>query len=390
MESGIIKEWFVTDGDYVKENDTLFSMETDKVVVEVTSPTTGFITIAQDKSDDEIPVGEVVAYIHEQSTLARIEIPNKKAPIITSQDLDKEIKNLNGNSYRIIASPYARKLARENNIDLSKIKGTAANGRIIAPDVLAHLKKQNDLLSTPNGNNLDDSTNAANIKRSIEISLTPMRKKIVNVIEQSANSIIPVTITKTVRVDKLVQLRNEMKQEGINFTPNDFIIFSVSRSLQKFRSFNSQFSTSKIIEYQNINVSFAVAVENGVIMPVIHDADKKSITEIAIERKQLIEDVRNHKISKKSLEDGTFSISSLGEYGIDHFSPVVYPTQSAIIGIGSIQKAPVIEGDQIQIGYLLSLSIVFDHRVNDGAIGAEFLQEICSRLERPLKTIFSS
>jgi len=377
MESGSIIQWFVKEGDYVKENEPLFEMETDKVTTEVTAPVSGIITIVNGELEREIAVGETVGYIlTTEGQAERVQLEQEQG----NRDLPE--------GKRIIASPYARKLAREYKIDLSKIKDRLLEKRIIAQDVLNFINLSNGGdLQTSEGVHENPTVQGAKTANSKDITLTPMRKAIVGTLQRSAESIIPVTITRTVQVDQLVSQREQLKQEGISVTVNDYIIYAVSKALQKHKHFNSYFSDNKIVQYQDINIGFAVAVENGLMVPVISRSSKKSIGEISKERKRLVEAVRNQNLSLEDCQNGTFTISNLGEYEVDTFSPVIYPTQAGIIGIGSIQKRPVVKEDRLDIGYLLQLSFVFDHRVSDGAPAAEFLGDICKGLENPLKML---
>ncbi|WP_257352284.1 dihydrolipoamide acetyltransferase family protein [Pseudalkalibacillus decolorationis] len=401
MESGTITEWFVNDGEQVIMDDPLFSMETDKLEVEVTAPASGHIKVLHAEKVEELPVGEVVAYIYDEEE-SEEETHQVNQVAVTSGEESKPIKNentsitkeivtgaskVNSPERRIIASPYARKLARQYQLDLSEMNGSASNGRIIAQDILAFIEKQEkkkkssvSVSDQAASKDVNDGTNA--------FPLSPMRKAITKTVEQSARTIVPVTITKSVQVDKLVSLREELKEEGYAISPNDFIIYAVSRSLKKFMTFNSVFSQDQVRQYQDIHIGFAVAVDDGLMIPVIRHADKKSLSEIADGRKWLVEGVRDQKLTNEYFEGGTFSISSLGNYDIDSFSPVVYPTQAAILGIGSIQKQPVVnKNGNLEVGHVLSLSLVFDHRVNDGKPGAELLNDIGSKLENPIKLI---
>lgn len=393
MESGIILKWLVKEGEKVETGDPLFELETDKTNVEVDSPASGTIVRIIAEEGDEIPVGEKVAEIangkveefvvnhdQESDTVQKSEAVNDKTKRIQKDPKELpsnqivESKKINTDrsdivqakpaDRRIKASPYARKLARMNNLNLLHITGSQKNGRIIARDVQHYIEQQK-------------------ISSVDETPLNSMRKTIIKTVKESADTVVPVTITIQVNMDKVMKMREEIKEEDHRISPSDFIIYSVTKALNKHRIFNSFIEGNVIKNYQNINIGYAVAIDEGLLVPIIPECERKTLLEIAKEKKDIVNTVREGNY-QPTLE-GTFTISSLGEYGVESFSPIIYPNQSAILGIGHIHQAPIEVHNEIKFIPAMKLSLVFDHRITDGAPAALFLNEIKLNLENPIK-----
>ena len=345
MEKGVVLKILKKVGDKVTKNEPVLKVMTEKATFEVNSPYEGFVARVFHKEGEELNVGEPILEISE-TLQAEQEIYEKREETFEKQEEAKEI----------LATPAARRLAREHGLDLSKITGTGPQGRITQEDVLQYLSQ---------------------IKSEAkETALSPIRKIIAQRVEKSHKEIPQLTVNVNVIVDKLLNHRSE---HGISF--DSYFIFCASRALKEYPIFNSEFRDGIIQYKKEVNIAFALAIGEELYMPVIKNADLKSVEEIDREHHGLIEKAKNAKLELKDLQDYTFSITNLGVYNVTHFNPLIYPPNTAILGIGCIEYKIFNEGPSFSIKPTITLSLSFDHRVADGMQAALFLNKIKEMIE---------
>lgn len=335
MEKGVVVKWLKKEGDEVKEGEHVLTIMTEKVEFEVKSPANGTLHKIIAKEGVEVPVGEPLALILELG----------EAPPIEAEKV--ELK----------ASPAARRLAEEYGVDLTKVRGTGPEGRIVRDDVLRAIEAQKEGIKS--------------------IKLHPLRLITAQKMVQSHQSIPPVTITMNMDGEELIRAKREL---GVAY--DAVFVKAVGRALREYEAFNSSFSDDGLKVHRAVNVGVAVATEQGLIVPVVHDADTKSLQAISKEIEELAEKARSGKLSMKDVSGGTFTITNLGMFGVESFTPIVVPGQSAILGIGIIEKKPVVVEDRIVVKPQLHLSLTFDHRVADGALAAKFLKRVKELVEK--------
>jgi len=339
MEKGTIIKIFKKLGEKVAKNEPIIKVMTEKATFEVNSPYEGYVVKIFHNEGEELNVGEPILEISEN--------PEEQSLIEKKEEIQE-----------ILATPAARRLAREHGIDLSKIKGTGPKGRITQEDVLQYISQLK----------LE--------KKEKEIQLSPIRKIITQRVEKSHREIPQLTVNVSVIVDKLLKHR-----ELHNYSFDSYFIFSSAKALKEYPIFNSEYNEGKILLKDEINIAFAYAFEDKLYMPVIKAVDRKSLKEIDQEHKYLIEKARNEKLELNDVQGYTFSITNLGAYNVSSFNPLIYPPNTAILGIGTIEYKIFNEGSYFSIKPTITLSLTFDHRVADGMQAAKFLNKIKEIIE---------
>ena len=279
----------------------------------------------------------------------------------------------------IKASPLAKKLAREHNIDLSSIKGTGPEGRIVREDVLRALEHK--------------EAPAEEIAPKEEISLSRAEKVMMGRMEKSKKEIPHFYLTMEVDFSEAMKMRDDLleefeKEKGVHLSYTDLLIKSCARALEKLPRVNSTFEEGKIILHSGIDVGLAVAREEGLIVPVIKGVDKKDLFQIARDRSELVEKANENKLSLEELEGAAFTLSNLGMLGIKEFTAIINPPQASILAVGEVKKRAVVYQEKIVIKPVMEMTLSCDHRVIDGYLGARFLQEIKQGLEKPSLLLF--
>ncbi|MCC3145826.1 2-oxo acid dehydrogenase subunit E2 [Halanaerobium sp. Z-7514] len=421
MTEGTIFNWFAKEGDSIEAGDPLFEVETDKASLEVEAEEAGVLAKIFINENESAPIGDVVAIIaaegedidslnfaSESSEKADLEETTKK------EKADKKIeKVVRAEGEKIKASPAAKRLAKEKNIELSEIQASDGRAAVIEADVRDYINKNlpsatptaekkaaargidlNTLEGTGAGGRIRSSDlenyNLQNTESDQEIEFRGLRKVISRRMTQSFQEVPQVTTTVKVDMKQIKAMREEIKalsEEHISYS--DILILVASRMLQKYPKINSHISHDRMVVKGSINIGLAVDVADGLVVPVIKNAGKKSLEEIAKARKALVEKAREGKLSNDDLSGGTFTITNLGGFETEIFSPIVNQPEAAILGVGHISDEVVpIEGE-ITIRPMLWLSMAYDHRAVDGAPAAEFLQKIKSALENPVSLLLA-
>ncbi|AQK70556.1 dihydrolipoamide S-acetyltransferase [Zea mays] len=410
MTEGNIAKWLKKEGDKVSPGEVLCEVETDKATVEMECMEEGYLAkIIHGDGAKEIKVGEVIAITVEEegdieklkdykpSSSAEPVAPaepkaepepsqpkaEEKKPTQAPEAKTPKIEEASQSGDRIFASPLARKLAEDNNVPLSSVKGTGPDGRILKADI-------EDYLASVAKGGLRESFADPGLGY-VDIPNAQIRKVTANRLLASKQTIPHYYLTVDARVDKLVQLRGELNplqdaSGGKKISINDLVIKAAALALRKVPQCNSSWMNDFIRQYHNVNINVAVQTEHGLFVPVIRDADKKGLGAIAEEVKQLAQKARDNSLKPADYEGGTFTVSNLGgPFGIKQFCAIINPPQSAILAIGSAEKR-VIPGSadgQFEFGSFMSATLSCDHRVIDGAIGAEFLKAFKGYIENP-------
>lgn len=391
MTEGVIARWLKKVGDTVKPGDLLAEIETDKATMEFEAPVGGVLLYIGAPEGKPTPIGEVIAIIGKAgedisalleskkvSTAAAAPASPAPVPESTASPTVSTVQAVPSPSdgERLKASPLARAIAREKGIDLREISGTGEGGRIIRRDVEAHLAQQSAKpapVPTPVGASYTDQP------------LTQMRKTIARRLTASMQEAPHFYLKISVSMDKVAQWRsrlNELAEVKISF--NDFILKACALALRKHPLLNASWTGDAIRLFHDIHIGFAVAVEEGLIVPVLRHADRKGLAEIARETQALAEKARQRKLTPEEYTGSTFSVSNLGMFGIEDFTAVINPPEAAILAVGAIQPVPVVsESGEIVIQRRMRLTLSCDHRVVDGATGAQFLQTLRQLLEEP-------
>ena len=411
LEEGTIFEWLVKKGQKVESGDPLVTMETDKVVTDIPSPKTGTLVTLFGNEGETIHVGDALVEIEiegedaieemaEGSDLAAIEeegagvvgtleIAGTRAIITSSKEgIEHTSSELLPAKKRAIATPVSRALAKDRGIDINNVKGTGPAGRVMKADILKH--RENGKTTSPSGPNTLISSKEAMVE--IE-PMTQIRKTIAKNMIRSKHNAAHMTVFEEVEISELDRIRTKYKdkyaEEGIKLTYLAFIFKAVALALKKFKSLNSEMDleNGNMIYKKYYHIGLAVDTEKGLVVPVLKNADKLSIIEIAKEIQNLSERARTGKLSMDELKDGTFTVTSFGSIGGIFGVPVINYPQAGILGVGRISKQPVVKDDKLDIGLILPLSLTVDHRIADGGDSSRFLNTIMGYLAEPVSLI---
>ncbi len=415
MEEGKILRWLKKEGDPVKKGEPIAEVETDKVNIEIESFSSGILRKILVKEGDSALIGASIAFVG----TADEPLPGEKANLVSAATSSHTQANgkvsagaVTGHTVpaspthtmgrRIFISPLARHLAAEYQLDYTQIKGTGPNGRIIKLDIEIALAAQQahkqptplaampiaPVVPTPEAAQIA-ATPANSSERVVEIPLTAMRRTIAKRLSQSMQSAPHFYVTSVIDTGKLANLRQQINEYmakdplPIKISFNDLIVKAVARSLEHIPEVNVSFAEDRILQKQYINVGVAVALEQGLIVPVVRNANKLSVLELARETRRLAELARQGKLKPEDFSGGTFTVSNLGMFDVESFTAVINPPESAILAIGSITPTPAIVDGQIVVRERMKVTISSDHRAIDGAIAARFLQEVKRLLEEP-------
>ena len=401
MEEGTLSKWLVKEGDKVVSGDLIAEIETDKATMEVESVEDGtigkllvlegeeYIKVnapiaillfdgdsfplklpSKEKKEDEINVQVVSSNkLKEVDLEVNVEFKNEVPSIIKE---NKSIKKLK----RIFSSPLARRIAKLKNIDLTSVLGSGPNGRILKIDIE----------SLSDNNNLKIE-NSLNINDNFEIvKNTTMRKTIAERLVKSKNEAPHFYLSLDCNIDKLLEIRasiNSKSNNDFKISVNDIIIKTVSASLIKVPKANASWENENTKYFKNTDISVAVAINGGLITPIVRDVQSKGLMSISLEMKNLSTKAKEGKLLPEEYVGGSFSISNLGMFGIKEFSAVINPPQGAILAVGAGEQRPVVIDGQISIATIMTVTLSCDHRVVDGAVGAEFLSAFKEYIENP-------
>ena len=395
MEAGTIQKWNFQEGDTIKEGDVLCEVETDKAAMEYESLYNGVLLKIMVPEGGSVKVGEPIAVAGDKGEdiselLVKTLIPEKTAPIqkietiMESPDQQEKTQVIltspdTSTHGRIKASPLCRKIAREKNINLALVTGSGPGGRIIKRDIETYLKK------------LPDQAGPAAVSQStIRLPMSEMRKVIAKRMTESMHDIPQYYLRVGVHMSTIMDSRknlNKTSREKISL--NAFIIKLVAEALKKHPRINASLEGQEILLHPRADIALAVAVEDGLITPIVRNCGTKSIPRIDEELKDLISRAREKKLDISEFSNSTFTISNLGSYGIVEFTAIINSPNSAILAIGAIVKQPAVnEADEIIIRPVAQLTLSCDHRLIDGAIAAAFLYDLKQIMENPISAFY--
>lgn len=392
MEEGIILKWVKKEGESVKQGEIIAEVQTDKAEMELEAYDSGVIRKIFVQEGKGAAVGKPIAIIGTASEdisalLADTSSPaagHSAAPIAASVTKVPEIAAVSAGASsptpsvsdaRIKASPLAKAIAVQNKIDLASITGSGPMGRIVKKDLETSLSK---------GSAFQPRPYVAGTSQ--EFPLSMMRKTIAKRLTESKTTAPHFYLTFEVDMKRAIDLRTSVNSDGnAKISYNDIIVRACAFALRNHPRVNSSFAGDKIIQHGAINVGIAVALDDGLITPVIRNADMKSLFEISDESRILATKAREKKLKPDEFSGGTFTVSNLGMYGVQDFSAIINPPEGAILAVGAIVEKPVVENGHIVIGNRLQLTLSCDHRAVDGAVGAQFMQEVKLILENPWK-----
>ena len=387
MESGTIVKWLKSEGERVQKGEPLFELDTDKVTQEVEAEASG-VLLRIAVAEGEVPVGETVAFIGEEGEEAPAsaekpaEAPQREperaegreaAAAAAQVDTPPSEPAPTGNG-RIKASPLARRIARERGIELSSLRGTGPDGRIVAEDV-ERAQAQPAAAAAPvaAASGEVESKPLSNVRKTIARRLT------------EAWTVPAFQLTVDVdmtRAQELVQKQRELNPD-VRITVTDVLTKISAQALMRHRDMNVQFAGDALLSFPNANVGIAVAAPQGLVVPVVRNAEQLSIAQIAQVRGDLVSRARDNKLKTDDLEGGTFTISNLGMYDVDVFTAVLNPPQASIVAVGQTREMVVPRDGELHVLPIMTMTLTCDHRAVDGATGAEFLKSLKAMLQDP-------
>jgi len=427
MTEGTLVSWKKKKGDKVSAGEVIAEIETDKATMEWESPEDGTLTEIYVEEGGKVNVGDKIAFIAGEGEEApkKDEAPKKEekkepakkeekaeekkekkpqaeteketAPPQEEKKPEKAEKKEaapaakidKAEEARVKASPVARRVAAELGVDLASVKGTGPDGRVTETDVRAAAKSKGAAPAQKAPAAAKPSAPSIKAGEGARIQLSGMRKIIAQRLVESLGPIPHIYLTIEINAAPLMAAREELKSAGegadtAKITVNDFALKAAVQAAVKVPRVNASFDGDAIIQYADVDLGVAVAIENGLLTPVIRAAQNKSLREISEQVKDLASRARNKRMKPEEFQGGTFTVSNLGGMGIDSFSAVINPPQGFILAIGKVTKIPVIDDcDQIVAGHRMSITMSCDHRVIDGALGAEYLKELRHLLENP-------
>ena len=373
MESGTIVRWLKSEGEQVAKGEPLYELDTDKVTQEVEAEASG-VLLKIAVNEGEVEVGRTIGFIgNEGESVSAVEAPPPSAPKpkeAAPKPVERapEPHTTNG---RVKASPLARRLARERGIDLSSIKGTGPEGRIVAQDVEAPKTAPAPVAAAASG--AVQSTPLSNIRKTIARRLTEAWTVPAFMLTVSADM---------TRPNELVARRRELEPD-VRVTVTDLLTRVCAQALVRHPGMNVQYTEDALLSFPNANVGIAVAAPQGLVVPVVHNAEQLSLSQIAQVRGDLVARARDSKLRAEDIEGGTFTISNLGMFDVDQFVAVLNPPQASILAVGATRDQVVPVDGALHVLPMMTMTLTCDHRAVDGATGAEFLKTIKTFLEDP-------
>lgn len=392
---GRILQWLKQSGDPVKVGDILAEIETDKAVIELEAVDSGVLDrIHVEAGDTAVPVGDVIAtLLAEQGAPCEAPAPiaEPAAPVLAmpappAAALAPSTAAVAPPAHRLFASPSARRLARIMDVDLHALTGSGPNGRIVRVDIEQAAQDRPAADARP----------AAKMPAPGQGTLTPhtpMRATIARRLTQSKQQIPHFYLTVDCRMDAMMAARESLNDRAqaspdpVRYSLNDLLLLAVARAVARVPEINAQWTDEGVLRQEQVDLSVAVALETGLITPILRDAGRMGLRELSAQVRQLADQARSGRLRPDQYEGGSLTVSNLGMHGVKSFAAIINPPQSAILAAGAVTRQPVVDGDTLAIGHVMSLTLSADHRVVDGALGARFLKEVRHFLEHPIELI---
>jgi pyruvate dehydrogenase E2 component (dihydrolipoamide acetyltransferase) len=404
MEDAVIQKWLKWEGDQIERDEPLVVVETDKASMEITAPAAGVLKRIVEAEGATVPVTQTIAMIETgepgpdeeeppareapDATVPRGEYEMAGEPLPVAAEPDTREAGQPGDKLR--ASPAARRTAEQLGVNLSQVRGTGPAGRIQGEDVRSFAEAQGQAKRpavVPPKREPARTAHVADLPGRIE-PLSRKRRLTAERMSLSARTVARLTLNMEIDAAEMMRLRSRLQpiyesRHGVRLTYNDILLKAVANALREHPYLNARWTDEGIQLVDPVNVGLAVSVDDGLIVPVVRNADRKSLAEIAQELAALVSKAREDRLSLVEITGGTFSITNLGMYGIDSFTPIVNPPETAILGVGRIADKAVGRDGQLVLRPTMALSLSFDHRIVDGAPAAQFLQSVQQMLEEP-------
>lgn len=397
METGTFVEWLKKEGEPVQKGEALFVIMTDKSAIECESPASGILSGINAKADDILPVTTVIGYILKpgetlptaKAVLVQTTKTTEEAPqvqiqaavtIVTSPDSDKQVR----------ATPIARKMSKDMGINLKNVTGKGPRGRIYHADLEAYLQKMqaDSAVVQPVHPQPTIDISLPNINLRERITLKGARAIIAQRLSYSSSTIPHIHQTISIDMTEMIRMHEHMapiikEQSGLKLSYTAILVFVVAHLLKRHPYLNSAFANNEIYVWEDVHIGIATNLEDYLIVPVVREAQKKDLRQIVEEMARLLEKARAKKLEPAEMTGSTFTISNLGMYGIEDFTAIINPPESAILAVGKISETPVSIQEQIVSRPMMKITIAADHRVNDGVRVARFLADLKSAVENP-------
>jgi pyruvate dehydrogenase E2 component (dihydrolipoamide acetyltransferase) len=410
MTEGNLAKWVKKEGDKVKPGEVIAEIETDKATMEVEAVDEGVMgKIIVPSGTEGVKVNALIAVLLEagedskaldgyiskaQATVASG--PQDTAPLAApaTGSTPASAKPAASQGVRVFASPLAKRIAEQNQLDIGQVAGTGPHGRVVKADVEAALSS-GGAKKAASAAPLAAASFGRNAQESIEVPLTTMRKVIAKRLMESKQTVPHFYLSVDCELDALLATRSQLNALAASQAPkgqepayklsvNDLVIAAVARALRDVPEANASWAGDRVLQYTNVDVSVAVAIDGGLITPVIRNADQKPLSRLSNEMKDLATRARANKLAPEEFQGGGFSISNLGMYGIRDFAAIINPPQSCILAVGSGEERPVVKNGQLAVATVMSVTLSVDHRVVDGAVGAQFLAAFKRYIEAPV------
>ncbi|MBI5933575.1 MAG: 2-oxo acid dehydrogenase subunit E2 [Chloroflexi bacterium] len=403
MAEGLLVRWVKQVGETINKGDVLAEIETDKATVEVESSASGIVLQHIVDQGTMVPVNAPIAVVGNAGE--KVDAPAATSSNVEGQTSNDERLTLNVptppvadsvsqavasvSAGAVKASPLAKKMAKDNNVNLASVQGTGPGGRVVRKDIEAALTAS-QTFNVQRSTTPVPSTPVTVTQEDKIIQTTKLRQAIGRRLVESKNTIPHFYVTHEYKMDALMDMRKQINAflgDNEKVSVNDFIVKAVALTLRQFPNLNATIKGNEVIQFGHVNVGVAVTVPGGLMTVVVKDADAKSLRQISGEVKAMAGRAREGKVKTEDVDGSTFSTSNLGMYDVDEFIAIINPPEAAILAIGSAKEMPVVEGGQIKVGWRLKATISVDHRVSDGAEAAQFMQKLADFLENPVRML---
>ena len=409
MKEGTVEEWFKSEGDTVEEGESIVTISSEKLTNDVEAPTSGTLLKIKVQAGEDAKVKAVLGIIGEEGedlgsddddsgetnqenkdndTTSEDQQASSNEEQSDKKDTEKEAKP--EQRERIFISPLARSMAKDKDLDITRIKGTGGNDRITKLDIQRVDSEGYDYEGEAGTSNESASSTAQNVDvSSIGEGLNPMRQRIAQNMRQSLNNTAQLTLHRKVNADRLLDFKARLSEElkdadqDVKLTVTALLAKAVVLALKEYGAMNARYENGELTEYEDVHLGIATSLEDGLMVPVIDNADTKSIGTLAKEIKTSAEAVREGNTSDVQLSGATFTITNMGASGIEYFTPILNLGETGILGVGALAKELVLEGDNVKQISRIPLSLTFDHQILDGAGAADFLKVLAKYIENP-------
>lgn len=404
MKEGTVEEWFISEGDTVNEGDSIVTISSEKLTQDVEAPASGTLLKIKVQAGEETPVKSVLGIIgeegeevsdNEQNEVQNYEETenNKEEQQEQQSQQEYQVSQQNDetiNSGRIFISPLARKMAEKEDLDITRITGTGGNQRITKLDIKRVIDQGYDKETTHTGNNTQHDVQAQNISmENVGEGLNPMRKRIAQNMRQSLNNTAQLTLHRKVEADHLLEFKDKLKGElqdagqEVKLTVTTLLAKAIVLAIKEYGAMNARYENGELTEYDDVHLGVATSLEDGLMVPVIQNADTKSVGALATEIKEASEAVREGRTNDVQMQGATFTITNMGASDIEYFTPILNLGETGILGVGALSHEVIMESGNVKQVARIPLSLTFDHQILDGAGAADFLKVLAKYIENP-------